>query len=70
MPMVELARYYGPIDADLARTRLDAAGIHAVLLDHNLSSALGGAMVPSRLMVLDEDEAEARQVLAGQLPES
>tara|TARA_R100000501_G_scaffold5804_1_gene12736 strand:- start:22080 stop:22286 length:207 start_codon:yes stop_codon:yes gene_type:complete len=64
MPMVEIARFHGPVEADLARARLDAAGIEALLLDHNLSSAFGGAMMPSRLMVLDEDEDEARALLA------
>ncbi|MBV7255943.1 DUF2007 domain-containing protein [Pacificimonas sp. WHA3] len=64
MAMIEIARFHTPIEADLARARLDAAGIEVLLLDHNLSSAFGGAMMPSRLMVLPEDEAEARALLA------
>ena len=61
--MIEIARYYWPVGADLARARLAAAGIEAVLLDHNVSSAFGGAMMPSRLMVLREDETDARRLL-------
>ena len=64
MAMVEIARFYGPMEADLARARLDAAGFEVLLLDHNLSSALGGAMVPSRLMVMPGDEIAARRLLA------
>lgn len=64
MPMVEIARFHTPIEADLARARLDAAGYPVMLLDHNLSSAFGGAMMPSRVMVLAEDERAARALLA------
>jgi hypothetical protein len=63
MAMVEIARFYGPVEADLAKARLSAAGIEALLLDHNLSGLLGGALMPSRLVVHEDDEAEARGLL-------
>ncbi|MEE4349603.1 MAG: DUF2007 domain-containing protein [Pacificimonas sp.] len=61
--MIELNAYYNPVEADLARARLDAAGIEALLLNHNTGSLFGGALMPSRLMVLAEDEGEARALL-------
>ncbi|MEM8826422.1 MAG: DUF2007 domain-containing protein [Pseudomonadota bacterium] len=63
MAMIEIARFHTPIEADLARARLEAAGLDALLLDHNLASAFGGAMMPSRLMVLPADERRARELL-------
>ncbi|MBZ6377997.1 hypothetical protein B5C34_02060 [Pacificimonas flava] len=61
--MIELAVFHNPVEADLARARLDAAGIEALLLNHNTGGLFGGALMPSRLMVLAEDEAEARRLL-------
>ena len=68
MAMVEVARFQDPISADFAKARLDAAGIHAVLLGHHTAGLFGGALMPSRLMVLPEDEVETRQLLSESLP--
>ncbi|EMD83393.1 DUF2007 domain-containing protein [Pacificimonas flava] len=61
--MIEIAVFYAPVEADLARARLASAGIESLLLDHNLSGLLGGALMPSRLMVHPDDEADAKAVL-------
>jgi Putative prokaryotic signal transducing protein len=65
MALVEAARFYTRIEASLAKARLDAADIPCVLFDMEMN--WGGAdlgVVPVRLMVDDEDEAEVRALLA------
>ncbi|QNP44157.1 DUF2007 domain-containing protein [Sphingomonas daechungensis] len=64
MSLVELARFENRIEAELARLNLQAEGIEAVLFDADMHSFGWGPMIPVRLMVLDEDLADARQVLA------
>lgn len=65
MSLVELARYASFTEAELDRGRLESAGIHAVCFDGGMNIAEGlGLMIPTRLMVLDEDVEEARAVLA------
>ena len=63
MALVELARFENRIEAELARLNLEAAGIIAVLFDAEMASFGWGPMMPIRLMVLDEDLEEARQLL-------
>jgi hypothetical protein len=63
MKLVEIAKFQNPIGAEIARGRLQAAGIDAVLFDHGFASALGGAFTPSRLMVPESTEAAARAIL-------
>ena len=65
MALVEAARYFTRFEASLAKARLDAAEIPAFLFDMEMN--WGGAdlsVVPVRLMVLDEDLDEAREILA------
>jgi len=64
--LVKLEVYNSEIDADLARARLEGAGIQAVILSDDC-----GGMNPAltyvrglRLMVRAEDEATARDVLS------
>ena len=65
MSLVELARYATRIEADLARLALDAEGIDAVIFDAEANSFFGGGgLIGVRLMVLDEDLAEAAAILA------
>ena len=64
MALVELARFENRIEAELARLNLEAKGIEAVLFDAEMSSFGWGPMMPIRLMVLDEDLAEAKRLLA------
>ena len=63
MSLVELARFDNRIAAELARLNLKAEGIDAVLFDAEMNSYGWGPMMPIRLMVLDEDFADARQAL-------
>jgi hypothetical protein len=65
--LVELARYASFTEAELDRGRLESAGIYAVCFDGGMNIAEGlGLMIPTRLMVLDEDADNARAVLAPQ----
>jgi hypothetical protein len=64
--MVVVASFGRPVDAHLAKTRLEAAGIQAFILDENAiavnpfySPALGGV----KLAVAEEDVDRAREVL-------
>ena len=66
----EAENYPTPVDADIARARLEAAGIEAVVFDGELAAswvytnALGGV----RLMVRPGDLARARDLLATEEP--
>ena len=61
--MVEIGRYLTAVEADLARLLLGSHGIEAVILDGQMNNFYGGVALPVRLMVDDEDEAEARAIL-------
>jgi hypothetical protein len=61
--LVELARFENRIEAELARLNLSAEGIDAVLFDAEMASFGWGPMMPIRLMVLDDDFEEARQLI-------
>jgi hypothetical protein len=63
MSLVELARFDNRIEAELARLNLEADGIDAVLFDAEMNSYGWGPMMPIRLMVIEEDLAEARRLL-------
>ncbi|MBA3667473.1 MAG: DUF2007 domain-containing protein [Sphingomonas sp.] len=66
MSLVELARYGTRVEADLARLALDSEGIEAVILDAEANSFFGGGgLISVRLMVLDDDVADARTILNG-----
>ena len=64
MALVELARFNNRIEADLARLYLDSEGIEAILFDAEMNSYGWGPMMPVRLMVIDEDLADAMSALA------
>jgi hypothetical protein len=63
MALVELAIFNDVMAAEMARARLAAAGIPSLLFDAGVSSLGLGAMTPVRLMVDDEDRAEAENIL-------
>jgi hypothetical protein len=63
MSLVELARFDNRVEADLARLNLKAEGIEAVLFDADMHSFGWGPIMPIRLMVLEEDLADARRLL-------
>ena len=68
--MLEVARFYSPVEADLARLLLDSHGIDSFLLDTQMSNFFGGVMTPVRLLVLEEDLREAKAILAEDAPSS
>ena len=64
MPLVELVRIPNGDEAELLRGRIESAGVHAVCFDAGMNIAESvGLLIPVRVMVLDEDLAEARSLL-------
>ncbi len=64
MSLVEAAKFYNSFEAGLAKSRLEADGIGAVLFDTEMTWEGMGLLIPIRLMVLDEDLDAARSILA------
>ena len=64
MTLVAVARYFNSFEAGLARSRLEAEGIPAVLFDTEMSWEGMGGIIPIRLMVHQEDFEAARRILA------
>lgn len=65
MALAELIRLPNGAEAELLRGRLEYAGVHAVCFDAGMNIAESvGIMIPVRVMVLDEDLAEARALLS------
>ncbi len=64
MSLVTLETIFSPIEAEVKRATLEAAGIEAVLFDAGIASLIGSGLSGVRLMVLDEDEDAARVLLA------
>ena len=62
--MIEVARFFTQVEADLARLLLDSHGIDSFLLDTQMSNFFGGVMTPVRLLVLEDDAREAGAILA------
>ena len=61
--LVEAARFNWPYQAELFRIYLEQHGVDAVVFDTQSSGYSEGALVGVRVMVLDEDLAEARKLL-------
>ncbi len=61
--LVEAARYHSRVQADLARLLLENDGIDALLFDAEINSFYGGLLIPVRLMVSDDDLADALAIL-------
>ena len=61
--LVELGRFPTRVEADLARLKLEAEGIEAVLFDAETHGVGWGPMMPVRLMVIDRDRWRAVKVL-------
>ena len=61
--LVELGRFPTRVEADLARLKLEAEGIEAVLFDAETHSVGWGPMMPVRLMVIDRDRWRAVKIL-------
>jgi len=67
--MTTLSTFTTPVEAALAKTRLDDRGIFSALADENVNQ-LGGApfAMPIRLLVADEQLEEARRILREEGP--
>lgn len=61
--LVEAARFNWAYQAELARAYLESHGLSAVVFDTHSNLYSDGAIVGVRLMVLDEDVAEAKTLL-------
>ena len=61
--LVEAARFDNRIEAELARLNLAAEGVDAILFDAEMNSFGWGPLMPIRLMVVEDDVAEARRLL-------
>jgi hypothetical protein len=61
--LVEAARFGKPYQADLFRMFLESHGLSAIVFDAQSYGYSEGAMVGVRVMVLDEDLAEAHKLL-------
>ena len=69
--IVEAGRFGSRIEADLARLYLESEGIDAVLFDADINNVFGWfytLLMPVRLMVLDEDLAQATKLLSAYQP--
>jgi hypothetical protein len=65
--LVEIDRFSTSIEAEVLRSLLLSHGIHAVVFDAGLNSAEGGGLASAaRLMVLEEELAEAAAILAAE----
>ena len=65
MNLVELGSYPTRMEAELARLALGAADIDAVIFDAEANNFFGGGgLIWVRLMVLESDLDDAREVLA------
>jgi hypothetical protein len=64
MALVELSKYYNVFEASLVKGRLDAADVASILFDTEMNWGGLDGVVPVRLMVDEDDLAQARRVLA------
>ena len=65
MALVELVRMPNGAEAELLRGRLESAGVPAVCFDAGMNIAESvGLAIPVRVVVLDEDLADARALMA------
>ncbi len=62
MSLVELAAYYDRFEAEIVCGRLRAEGLDAILFDVGLAATHGA--LPVRVMILEEDRAEALDILS------
>ena len=66
--LVEAARFNWAYQADLFRIFLESHGIDALVFDTHSAGYSEGAITGVRVMVLDEDLADARELLVEYQP--
>lgn len=64
MALVELGRYYNSLEAGVVQGLIEAAGIDCIMFDFNMTLEGVGFLIPVRLMVDEDDLAEARRILS------
>ena len=64
MALIVVETLFDRIAGEIARGRLQSAGIDAVLFDGGIASVIGSGLSGVRLKVDDTDEAAARALLA------
>lgn len=62
--MKEILRTNDLVKLSYAQVLLSDAGIESVILDAHAGTIYGGAMIERRLMVVDEDEKQASELVA------
>ncbi len=62
--MVNVGRFESPVEAQMAKGMLESAGVECFLTGENVNSLLRAAFRVG-LQVREEDEAVARELLAG-----
>jgi hypothetical protein len=67
--MVAVARFESPVEAQLAKGMLEAAGVECFLVGENVNNLLPSAF-RVRIQVRTEDEAAARELLGGGIEET
>jgi hypothetical protein len=63
MALVELARFYNGLEANVARSRLESEGVESFLFDTEMNWGGLDGVVPVRLMVDEEDLGRVRRIL-------
>ncbi len=61
--LVTIERYRDALEADLAKTRLDSAGITSFLVGENAAMLYGTGLGGLQLQVSPKDEEDARSIL-------
>ena len=66
MALVLLAKYYNSFESGLARSVLAEHGVESWVFDNEMSWEGLGGIIPTRLMVDEDDLEEARRILASE----
>jgi hypothetical protein len=61
---ITIQRYINPLEAEMAKGRLDSAGIPNVLLGENTAILYGTGLGGLQLQVRPQDEEDARAILS------
>ncbi len=63
LELITIERYGDAMEADLAKTRLDSAGITSFLVGENAANLYGSTLGGLQLQVSPKDEDDARAIL-------
>jgi hypothetical protein len=68
MDLVTVYRTYNPAEAQLIRSRLDAAGLAAEVINENAAQDLGIGVMNVMVQVPDSEAEEAREIIKSVQP--